>query len=219
MSNPAPIDGKCNAKCRDGGFCGQDPIGGTKRCRMHGGAGSGHQGTHGLSSKFRLRYCEPHLQERLDELMADPELIDVRRAVAASQAALEEMPLQPNRDTAERMVRRALQLEPKDDVPETAVENMMHELRAVYAERFVASSGQHARTAALAAKQEKVAELLLRGALPIMRRFAERVAGLVRSYIPPAKQAEFLGKLKEIMGDVQLEILKLGEEADTGARG
>ena len=175
--------------------------------------------THGLRTVgFQLRYADTEAKERLYQLLDDPGLTDVRRAVAASQLALEEMPLQPDRGLAERMVRRMLKLEPADDVPEEAVESVLQELRATYAGRFVERAGTHARTAATAAKQEKVAELLVRGALPIMRRFAERVAGLVRTYLPPTKQAEFLAKLKLIMDDVQLEIVKLGEDTDNNAR-
>lgn len=38
MSNNEPIDGRCNAQTRDGGYCANYPVDGRDRCRMHGGA-------------------------------------------------------------------------------------------------------------------------------------------------------------------------------------
>jgi len=37
MSNDEPVDGKCNAQTKDGGYCANPPVNGAERCRMHGG--------------------------------------------------------------------------------------------------------------------------------------------------------------------------------------
>lgn len=221
MSTKEPTTGKCNAKTRDGGFCPSDPVAGSTRCRMHGGTATGeHKITHGLtSSRLRARYADETTRARLDELLADPHLLDVHRAAAVSQVALEEMPWQPRWEDGVRMARRFLKLEGDAEPTDDQVEAALHELRAVYAERVVSNANAHARTVALAAKQEKVAEILVRGAVPIMRRFAERVSGLVRKHLPPSKQAEFLRDLAKIVEDTQLEIVKFGEEADASAKG
>lgn len=225
MATAAPVPGKCGAKARKGGYCGNDPVKGEKRCRMHGGIVKPAI-QHGLASgTLKLRYADQHIRDRLEEIIADPGLLDTRRAVAVSQVALEGMPFEPRREDAERMAWAALRrkllpgAEEPEELPEGVVDEIFHELRAVYAERVVANANSHARTTALAAKQEKVAEILVRGAMPIMRRFAERVAGLVKKYLPPGQQAEFLQGLKRIIEETQLEIVKFGEEADKLSKG
>lgn len=220
MSTKGPTEGRCNARTRDGGFCATEPVAGSTRCRMHGGTSTGeHRVTHGLAStRLRARYADEETRQRLDALLADPHLLDARRAAAVSQVALEEMPWQPRREDGVRMAKRLLKLDDQEPT-EDQVNAALHELRAVYAERVLSGANAHARTLALAAKQEKVAEILVRGAVPIMRRFAERVSGLVRKYLPPSKQAEFLRDLAKIVEDTQLEIVKFGEEADVASKG
>ena len=221
MSSAEPIPGRCGAKTRGGEFCASMPLVGAKRCRLHGGAATGEKNiTHGLgSARLRARYADPALQARLAELLDDPNLLDARRAVAASQVALEGIPYEPLFEDGERIARRMLMLGPEDEVPPEAIDTALHELRGVFAERMVSNANAHARTVQVAAKQEKVAEILVRGAVPIMRRFAERVAGLVRKHLPPLAQAEFLQNLAQIVQETQLEIVKFGEDADAGARG
>lgn len=41
MSNDEPVEGRCNAKTRDGGHCENYPIDNAERCRMHGGQSPG----------------------------------------------------------------------------------------------------------------------------------------------------------------------------------
>ena len=214
MSSKEPIPGKCGAKAKSGGFCANEPINGTKRCKFHGGATPG-QITHGLrSGRLRARYADPALQARLDELLDDPDLLNAKRAAALSQIGLEGMPFEPLYEEGEKLARRMLKIEGDEEVPPGAVDIAIHALRGPYAERIVTTANAHARTVQVAAKQEKVAELLLRGAIPIMRKFAERVAGLVRKYLPPLKQAEFLQDLATIVEQTQLEIVKFGEDVD-----
>ena len=37
MTSDQPLEGRCGAKCRDGGYCESYPVQGRDRCRMHGG--------------------------------------------------------------------------------------------------------------------------------------------------------------------------------------
>jgi hypothetical protein len=37
VSNDEPVDGRCNATTRDGGYCAKDPVRGRDRCKSHGG--------------------------------------------------------------------------------------------------------------------------------------------------------------------------------------
>lgn len=44
MTSEEPVEGRCNAQTRDGGHCTQWPVGGSERCRMHGGNSTGGDG-------------------------------------------------------------------------------------------------------------------------------------------------------------------------------
>jgi len=41
MTSDEPRDGRCGAKCSSGGYCENYPVGGSDRCRMHGGTSTG----------------------------------------------------------------------------------------------------------------------------------------------------------------------------------
>lgn len=82
MSNEEPVEGKCNAKTRDGKYCAAYPVGGANRCRMHGGTNqgpdpenmetNGNAETHGGYADAE-KWFERHREEVED---------DVRRTVA-----------------------------------------------------------------------------------------------------------------------------------------
>lgn len=83
-----PIEGRCGAKNRRGGFCEKAPAKGAKRCRMHGGApGSGRPPVHGRFSQ-RFAQLTPEDQELLEQVLNDPELLDARRPAATAQLLL-----------------------------------------------------------------------------------------------------------------------------------
>jgi len=54
MPNDEPVDGRCNAKTRDGGYCGSWPVTGSDRCRMHGGTSPGAPENNGNAAKHNL---------------------------------------------------------------------------------------------------------------------------------------------------------------------
>lgn len=232
MGTKEPMPGLCGAKSRrGGGYCAARPMAGKTRCRVHGGMNTGdHLMTHGLRSRrLAIRYSDPAIRERLEQLLDDPDLLNMRRPVALSQVALEGVPMEPTEGEVRRLAQKltiddAVDGEAPADGPagepsEEMMEAARNMLRTKYAATVVENANAHQRTTALAAKQEKVAELLVRGAVPILRRFAERVAGLVRKELPPTRQAEFLLNLRRIIDETQLEIVRLGEEADNGGKG
>lgn len=94
MPSDEPLDDRCAARCRDGGYCTQWPIQGSNRCKMHGGLtptkdenpdvgppeGSANARTHGLHMK-RDGYTErqdEQDQEWIYELTES--LVDMWRA-------------------------------------------------------------------------------------------------------------------------------------------
>lgn len=82
MSNDKQIDGKCNAQTRDGGFCANPPVTGSKRCRMHGGtadnAGENNGNyKHGLYAEIGLTEEERDLMETIEEDLGDIEMYDL----------------------------------------------------------------------------------------------------------------------------------------------
>jgi len=54
MTNDEPVDGRCNAKTRDDGYCANHPVQGADRCRMHGGQSTGAPENNGNASKHNL---------------------------------------------------------------------------------------------------------------------------------------------------------------------
>lgn len=90
MGSPSPIEGRCNAKTRDGGYC-QTPAMANGRCRMHGGnarRGAAHpRFKHG----GRSRYLPAKLAARVAEAEADPTLLELRGDVALIEARLTQL--------------------------------------------------------------------------------------------------------------------------------
>lgn len=94
MPSPEPLDERCGARCRDGGFCTQWPVQGSSRCKMHGGLtptkdenpnvgapdGSTNAKSHGLYMK-RDGYIERQSDEDQEWILELTEsLIDMWRA-------------------------------------------------------------------------------------------------------------------------------------------
>ena len=68
MTSETPLSDRCGAKCRDGGYCTQYPVGSNDRCRMHGGSSprgeDSPQFKHGLFSD----YLPPEERDTIDAL-------------------------------------------------------------------------------------------------------------------------------------------------------
>lgn len=97
MSNPDPVDGRCNAKTRDGGYCANYPKGSADRCRMHGadstpGPGAEEENTnavkHNITADVDLLYgrLPDPLKERVDR-WKDDLLADVAEAQGFGDSA------------------------------------------------------------------------------------------------------------------------------------
>lgn len=218
MSSQEPITGRCGARARGGGYCEAYPARGRGRCKNHGGASTGPAVTTGMRSKrLQALRSDPELAERLDAILEDPHVLEPRRGAALSQIAMEELPLRPSRSIAEAKVRRVLEIEPGRPLTpeeEEVVDEALRDIQGEYAERFVRAAGAHALTVSRAAKQERAAELLIRGALPIMRTLASRLQAIVARYLTPTQQAEVLQLVHVAMEDVKLELVRLGQASD-----
>lgn len=67
MPNDEPVDGRCNAQTRDGGYCANHPVEGAERCRMHGGQSTGPPEGTANAAKHNLRADKKKWFERQDE--------------------------------------------------------------------------------------------------------------------------------------------------------
>ena len=93
MTSEEPIEGRCGAKCRDGGYCENHPKGESNRCRMHGAGGGAPEGnqnaaTVGAWSKSFvtdfLRDDEIERVENAAEALGEPQSAkELSRQVAA----------------------------------------------------------------------------------------------------------------------------------------
>ena len=226
MSLPAPIEGRCNARTRDTredtkqrGYCSSYPRTGAKRCKMHGSGTAARPGggpiKHGLYSQAFKRLGTEG-QERLAELMDDAKLLDARRPVALSQLGLEAIPLEPDERAVLALARARFRKrgETEGEPDEEALLSARESLRLSVALKLVDAAGKHVRSQAIAHRTEKVTSIILDGALPIMERFAERIAGLVERHLPPSGQAKFLEEMRQLMAAMVAEINTLGNDVE-----
>lgn len=214
MSSPEPIPGRCGARTRgdEPGYCARFPESGRTRCRLHGGA----------TPRVHVR-ASPETKARLAELLADPDLLEARAAVALSQLGVERLALDPEDFEIElyaHQVRRKLHL-PEEDAegnPLPLSEIELARARVVLVgertQALIEASHMHGKTVSTAAKQERTADLLVRATVPVFTRFSERVVGIVRRFLSPTQQAAFLQELRKAMDDSTAEVFQLGMDAD-----
>jgi hypothetical protein len=83
-----PIEGRCNARTRSGGYCRNWPTRSNgKRCHFHGGAeGTGRPVIHGRYSKV----LRESLREKYEEHLADDSYRELRAEIAIERALLSE---------------------------------------------------------------------------------------------------------------------------------
>lgn len=91
MTSDEPTPGRCNARCRDGGYCENHPTGDSGRCRMHGGAspsGPDHPSyKHGAYSKHFKRSLTDAECEAYDDLVeAFGDMSDAQEVIRALAA-------------------------------------------------------------------------------------------------------------------------------------
>ena len=86
---PEPIEGRCNARTRDAGYCKNWPTKAHgRRCRMHGGApGSGRPIIHGKYSKAMRAELRDHYSQALED---EPESLDLADELAFIRALIME---------------------------------------------------------------------------------------------------------------------------------
>ncbi len=77
MSNDEPVDGRCNAKTRDGGYCANYPKGDSDRCRMHGADGGPPEDNQNAVS------VEAWSKSFVSDFLRDDEIERVKRGVDA----------------------------------------------------------------------------------------------------------------------------------------
>jgi len=111
MTSDEPLDDRCAAECRDGGYCESYPVGDGDRCRMHGGTsatGVDHgQYDHGaFSEHFRSDLTEDETGA-LEAMISHLRSIDDERSIAAEVAA--EALLKYKRSGDSRFLREARQ--------------------------------------------------------------------------------------------------------------
>lgn len=113
MTSEEPLPDRCGAKCRDGKYCTQYPVGGSNRCRMHGGAANNRGSNngnykHGAYSDHLRSDLTPAEQEAYEDLVGsfdDPDkTLDAIRELAA------EVLLKYKRSADDRFLREFRQL-------------------------------------------------------------------------------------------------------------
>lgn len=114
MTSEEPLDGRCNAQTRDGGYCTQWPVTGSERCRMHGGTakkGRDHpQYKHGGYSKHLMSDLSDREQEAYESLVETLESDDPEDRLNVVREALAEAYMKYKRSGDVRFLREVRQL-------------------------------------------------------------------------------------------------------------
>lgn len=190
-----PADGsRCTAKSKRSGVrCRNAPVTGWTVCRMHG-AGNGKDRSGGrppIHGRYAMRHrgLTKEAADRLDELMLDPDLLDMRRTVASSQLIVEQVPILPPDDLVDELARRIAIEHGRN--PDTGVTDAHRdEARRRLAAANVKILERHGKLQGVARRQTVEADLLLAKALPVMQQFAESLVAIVRPYLTPAELAQ-----------------------------
>jgi hypothetical protein len=184
---------RCKAKSRRSGEqCRNAPVRGWSVCRMHG-AGNGKDRAGGrkpVHGKYAMRHrgLTQEAAERLDELMQDPDLLDMRRTVASSQLVVEQVPILPPDELVDELARRIAVEHGR--APEGVTDAHRDEARRRLAAANVKILERHGKLQGVARRQTVEADLLLAKALPVMQQFAESLVAIVRPYLTPQELAQ-----------------------------
>jgi len=197
MSTQSPQEGRCNAKCRDGGYCesAQMPNG---RCRMHGGAslsGPAHPNwKHGHHSKWGLT---GRLARSIQDAVGNENLLDLAQDIAMLDARIGELLRHRDRGagvalwgTAQGKFDEVFSALRREDY--VAANNSMTELKAVIAEgasqmqtwkevvgleeqkrRLIDSQKRHAADLEVAANNAQLAIALERFVICVLRHVSD----------------------------------------------
>lgn len=163
--------------------CKQWAVPGSRVCVYHG-AGKPKQGRpggrpikHGAYS-VRFKMLAKEGAERLAELQADQEILDLLRMVAASQYVLEgHAPIDPTEEMVKAYAKARVSggMEPTEAEKDAA--------RLLLAESALRMIESHGKLQAAAHKQQAEADLVLEVVAPVMRSFAERILAIVEDEV------------------------------------
>lgn len=199
----------CGAKTQSGAPCKGYPVAGPgTRCWRHNGKqqrdGNPGARVHGKQSPVYHRIA-PEAQQRIDDALKDPDLLDVRRPVAVGQVLMQEAPLIPTDEQLRAAVRmhklRGLAAIEFKDIsgldewlePSTAEIDAM---RQRHIDKSMQIIERFARRQADAAKQIEAARLLNEAAVPILSEMGTRIRKLILRYVEESKQEEFTGAVR-----------------------
>lgn len=211
----------CGARTRSGGTCQQVPREGEKRCWRHGAGRPDRPGgrpvEHGHSrSAVRLRRLNEVAGARLLELLHDPGTIDATLAAAVARLGVENLALEPSEEVIEAVTRvRArdiLKREPDEETLERMKTAVREELTQGQAIQVIEAARHLARVQDVAYRQKTTADLILRGAYPIVEGYGRKVSELVARYLPAGQRAAFARDLATLNATTLAELTRLGEE-------
>jgi hypothetical protein len=208
MSNKAPVEGRCNAKTRDGGHCGNRPIKGRPRCRRHGSGGVESPGgrpigTGRYSGRFQRESTET--QGAIDRLLQDPDLLDFKRPVALQALLVEEVGLLPS----EELLRSLAQTKEQRENGEDPRPEQMERARRTYIEGSMRAVAQYHRVLADASKQAKLGDLVAREVLPLFEQVGNRLRVLVDQLVAEGDREEFMQSFRAEVRRIAVRIREI----------
>ena len=206
MGNKEPVEGKCNTRLRGerkGQYCSMPPMKGARRCRMHGGKRGGQKPVHGRYSKD-FKNLAKEGRDRLEEIYADPELLNPRRPVALAPLLVESAAF-PTRELAERLAKARAAQSGLGEVVEDDIRIAMGDLALQY-QKQVQLLGQRQESAV---KQAHATELLTQSVMPLITEFTQRVLAIAQKHLPEEAQATLRDDLRRAVEATAAQVLRL----------
>lgn len=176
MGSKLAIDGRCGARNRDGTFCARFPLRDKRRCHRHGGR-AGRPATHGMYSQ-RYRRLSEEGNARIDALVRDPDLLDLRRPVAVLQFLLEELMTDLGDDgDPSPAARRARQERLTACI--TLADRLSRRQEGIYRQALV---------------QQTIRDEMV----PLMAKAGQMLDELITKHVAPEKRAEFKNAFRRV---------------------
>lgn len=183
---------RCMAHNRQGERCKKPATDGFNVCFLHGagkkkGPPTGAPITHGASSLRLRRIRDAEQQARLDELLKDPEFLDLARSIGLAQLLLEETMLPDlSSNTLAQMLRKKhpelyTTIDPSDGEIEA--------LRAHLLDKHMGVVTKYGRLQVQARRALGQEQLLAQLVLPVLGRLGREFMAIVERHVTPEQMA------------------------------
>lgn len=154
-------------------------------------------------------------RERIQELLGDPNLLDMNRPAALSTFLVEQVDWEPSGEAVYELAKAAANRGRKKKGDEEEKEPADWQLAAARTKLIAGCFDllvTHTQVIEKAHKAQETRRILLDQVLPLLLGFAKTVGTLIQDFLTPTQQAQFMAKLDEATAVL---VAKVSEAAET----